>query len=197
MHRVTVFISTDGTEANGYLFSDDYIKNVKFSNQLMDTSFDITPTVIEQYAQITFKDKNKTILNLVVAGTLTKDLKVFIYINNALYNTYLTSTWDIQAQSSTITLNCNDETKKLENMQTQLVSVQSQTLKSLIQQGFTWAGYAWQSETQDIDTLLSSIVIQDSYTTYQDLLTYFKKLCLVGFLRIFWNKDKFIIARCF
>ena len=197
MNRVTVFISTDGTESNGYLFGDGYIKSIKYSNQLMDTTFDINPTVIEQYAEVVFRDKDKTILNLVVDGTLTKDLKVFVYVDNILYQTYLTSSWDVQAQNSTITLHCNDETKKLENIQTQLVDVGSRTLKQLLQLGFTWSGYSWDCENNDIDTLISSIVIADSYVKFQDLLTYFKKLCLVGFLRIYWNKDKFIVARCF
>lgn len=197
MNRTKVFISTSGDESEGYLFADGFIKEIKYSNQLMDTTFDINPTIIEQYAEIVFRDKNHTIYDLVVNGTLTNDLKVFVYVDNILYQTYLTSSWDVQAQSSTITLHCNDETKKLENKQTQLINVQNRTLKQLVQYGFTWAGYSWQSETADVDSVLSSIVIPDSYVVYQDILTYLNKLCLVGFLRIFWNKNKFIVARCF
>lgn len=197
MHKVTIFISTDGTELNGYSFDDYYIKSIKFSNQLMDTSFNINPCVIEQYAQVTFKDKNNYIFNLIKTGQLLADMKVFVYFDGVLKYTYWTSTWDIQLESTTIILNCNDPVKKLENIQTQLVNVSSRTLYNLFNIGFSLTPYSWIYADGDVGTLLYSTVVADSYISYQDLLSYLNKLCLVGFLRVYWHKDKFVVARCY
>lgn len=197
MNSVKIFISIDGTENNGYAFGDNYIKEMKFSNQLMDTSFNINPTVIEQYAEITLKDKHKFIFNLFRSGQLMSDMKVFVYFNNTLKFTYLTSTWDVQIQSSSIVLHCNDPVKKLENIQTQLVSVADRTLNTLLDIGFSLTEYNWTFQDVETQTFAMNTWIKDSYVTYQDLLTYFKKLCLVGFLRIYWRKNTFVIARCY
>lgn len=197
MNSVKIFISTDGTEQNGYAFGDNYIKDIKFSRQLMDTTFNINPTVIEQYAEITFKDKSNYIFNLVKKKILFNDMKVFLYINGILTDTYLTSSWDIQLQSSSIALHCNDLTKRLENIQTQLVNVATRTLYQLIDIGFGFSTFSWEAKDAETLNILNNTIIPDSYVQYQDLLTYLKKLCIVGFLRIYWKKDRFIVARCY
>lgn len=196
MHSVKVFISTDGTEENGYLFTDNNIKSIKFSHQLMDTSFDITPGVIEQYADIVIKDKEKSVRALVMNGTLGKDMKVFVYIDNVVYQTYYTSTWDVQAQTSTVTLHCNDPCKKLENVQIASEGIKDYVLWTLFSKAFTAAGYSWTYANVEVNNILIQTICGNTYLQYQDALTLLRKLCLVGFFRVFWNKDKFIIARC-
>ena len=196
MHRVKVFVSTDGTEQNGYLFTDDNFKSIKFSHQLMDTSFDITPGVIEQYAQMVLKDKDKSIRNLAASGVLGKDMKVFVYIDDVLYQTYLTSTWDIQGQNSAITLNCNDPCKKLENVQIPTEGVANYTLWGLFSKAFTAAGYRWDRANSQVSDILIYTTCKNTYIQFQDALTFLKKLCVVGFFRVYWNKDRFMIARC-
>lgn len=196
MDRVRIFISTSGDASQGYAFTDNNFKSIKFSNQLMDTSFDINPTIIEQYAEIEFKDKGGLITNLVKNGTLDKDLKVFVYINDALVYTYLTSTWDIQAQNTTVKLYCNDPVKKFENKQTQLIAPSNKTLAELFDLAFEWADYDYEYESQDIADIADNIQLSGVYVVYQDLLTFINKLCVVGFFRIYWKKDRFIIARC-
>lgn len=196
MDRVKIFVSTSGDTSQGYTFTDNNFKSLKFSNQLMDTSFDINPTMIEQYAEIVLKDKNGAITNLVRDGILDRDLKVYVYINNVLTYTYLTSTWDIQAQDTTVKLHCNDPVKKFENKQTQQVAPSNKTLAQLIDLAFTWAGYDYEYQSSDVSSIASSIQLSSTFVLYQDLLTFIKKLCVVGFFRIYWKKDKFIIARC-
>lgn len=196
MNRVKIFVSTSGDTSQGYEFTDNNFKSIKFSNQLMDTSFDINPTVIEQYAEITFKDKGGVITNLVKTGVLDSDLKVYIHIDNVLTYTYLTSTWDIQAQDTTVVLHCNDPTKKLENKQTQLVEPADKTLAELIALAFTWADYPYEYESSETYSIANNIQLEQTYVAYQDLLTFINKLCVVGFFRIYWKKNKFIIARC-
>lgn len=196
MDNIKLFISTSGDESQGYTFTDNNFKSIKFSNQLMDTTFDINPTVIEQYADVVFKDKGGVISSLVKNGVLEKDLKVYVYINSVLMYTYLTSSWELQAQDTTVTLHCNDPVKKLENKQTQLVEPADKTLAELIDLAFSWSDYDYDYESATISSIANDIQLEQVYVSYQDLLTFINKLCVVGFFRIYWKKDKFIIARC-
>lgn len=196
MDNIKLFISTSGDESQGYTFTDNNFKSIKFSNQLMDTTFDINPTVIEQYADVVFKDKGGVISSLVKNGVLEKDLKVYVYINDVLMYTYLTSSWELQAQDTTVTLHCNDPVKKLENKQTQLVEPADKTLAELVDLAFSWSDYDYDYESASISSIANDIQLEQAYVSYQDLLTFINKLCVAGFFRIYWKKDKFIIARC-
>lgn len=195
MVNITITIY-DPIAKNTYTFTHNNFKSVKFSNQLFDTSFELNPTVIEQYATIVFKDKDGTISDMVVTGELRNDMEVWIYVNQNIDYMYLTSSWEVQASSTTVTLQCNDPVKKLENIQTQLISPRNMNLKELIDYGFQWSGYRYEFDSYDTKEMCENINLTLTYVTYMDLLTYFKKLCVVGFLRIYWRRDKFIVARC-
>lgn len=196
MDKIKVFISTSGDESQGYTFTENNFKSIKFSNQLMDTSFDINPSVIEQYAEIVFKDKDGTITELVKSGILTKYLKVYVYINNVWTYTYLTSTWDIQAQNTTVTLHCNDPVKKLENIQMNAEYIGDAYLYQLITKAFNAAGYSFYVPDINVSLIITRIYMRDTYIKCQDILTFLNKLCCVGFLRIYWKKNRFVIERC-
>lgn len=195
MNKILIKIYDSETE-NTYQFTDNNFKSIKFSNQLLDTSFDINPTVIEQYATIVFKDKDNKISDLVTAGKLRSDMEVQIYIDGELCFTYLTSSWTLQAQSTSVTLQCNDPSKKLENKQTDLKEPADVTLKELLDYAFSFSGYTYEFQDYKTQELTQNINIQSNYITYQDLLTLLKKLCVVGFLRIYWKKNRFVVARC-
>lgn len=195
MNKINIFISTDGTEYNGYDFDDNYIKDARFADQIMDTSFNVNPCVIEQYAEFTFKDKNNLIRNLVTTGQLTKDMVVYVYIDDRIFNTYLTSVWDLKLQSTTVKLSCNDPVKKLENIQTQLINVGDYTLQDLLYLAFSWTPYSVSYERETYD-LCANTLIKDTYIEYQDVLSFLNKLCLVQFLRIMWRIDRFVVERC-
>lgn len=195
MEKILITIY-DPENKETYKFTDNNFKSIKFSNQLLDTSFDINPTVIEQYATIVFKDKDNKISDLVVAGKLREDMEVWIYINDELNFMFLTSSWSLQAQSTSVTLQCNDPSKKLENKQTDLKEPTDVTLKELLDYAFSFSGYTYEFQDIEVREVVENIKIQSNYITYQDLLTLLKKLCVVGFLRIYWKKNRFIVARC-
>lgn len=186
----------DPITKNTYTFTHNNFKSIKFSNQLFDTSFELNPTVIEQYATIVFKDKDGTISDMVVTGELRNDMEVRIHVDQNIDYTYLTSSWEVQASSTTVTLQCNDPVKRLENIQTQLISPRNMNLKELIDYGFQWSEYNYEFDSYDTKEMCENISLTLTYVTYMDLLTYFKKLCVVGFLRIYWRRNKFIVARC-
>lgn len=191
---VTIY---DPITKSSYKFTDNNFKSIKFSNQLLDTSFDINPTAIEQYATIVFKDKNGTISKLVADGKLGNDMEVWIYVDENHDFMYLTSSWEVQAQSTTITLQCNDPLKTLENKQTQLLELSSaRTLKELFDYAFQWAGYSYDFIDDETKYIAENTYLFDNYVQYMDLLTFIKKLCVVAFFRVYWHKDKFIIAGC-
>lgn len=192
--NITIF---DPVTYDYYLYTDNNFKSIKFSNQLLDTSFDINPTAIEQYATIVFKDKDGTMSKLVTDGKLSEDMEVWVYIDGVIYNTYRTSSWEIQAQSTTITLQCNDPLKTLENKQTRLLELSAmRSLSELFDYAFQWAGYSYDFIDYETKYIVTNTYLYDNYVQYMDLLTFIKKLCVVAFLRVYWYKDKFIIAGC-
>lgn len=195
MDKILITIYDPETK-DTYTFTDNNFKSIKFSNQLLDTSFDINPTVIEQYATIVFKDKDSRISDLVIAGKLRSDMEVWVHINDELDFMYLTSSWSLQAQSTSVTLQCNDPSKKLENKQTDLKEPADVTLKELLDYAFSFSGYSYEFQDYKTQELTQNINIESNYITYQDLLTLLKKLCVVGFLRIYWKRNRFIVARC-
>lgn len=197
MNNIKIKINTSDGASTICTFTENDFKSLKFSEQLMDTSFDINPTVIEQYAEIELKDKGGVISSLVASGVLSKDLKVWISIDNVAIQTYLTSSWDVQIQNTTVKLCCNDPVKKIENKQTKLIEPDDYTLDYFLTQAFSWLGYNFEYETNEIRTIAQSIILKDAYVPYMDLLTFIKKLCITGFFRIYWYINKFIIARCF
>lgn len=196
MISIKIFISTSGDTSQGYTYTDNDFKSVKFSDQISDTSFDITPTVIEQYADIVFKDKTGDITEKVISGVFNKYLKVFVYINNVWKYTYITSTWDIQVKDKTVTLHCNDPVKLLENKQTQLVEPADKTLADMFAYAQAWSGYPIHYGDGETIDICQRTVLKNTYVPYMNLLDFIKKLCVTGFIRFYWNKNRFVIARC-
>lgn len=194
MDNVKVFISVDGTESNGYEFTSNNFKKVKFASQAFDTTYDINPCVVEQYAEIVFKDKNNFIRNLVKEGQLSKDMWVFVYVNNVLLNTYLTSSWDIQAQDTTITLHCNDPVKKLENTLVEPLGIAMRTFSSLLSYAFSFTQY--RCTYDDLGFVGGNLIVYNSYIELQTVLEFLNKLCILGFIRIYWHINTFKVMRC-
>ena len=196
MNNVSIIIKDDGITR--FAFNDSKVKSIKFSNQLMDTSFNINPCVIEQYAEITIKDTDGLVFSNLNAldSYIKKYMDVEVYINDTLFNVYLTSTWEVKIQNSVVTIHCIDATKNLENYQTQLIDVSTQTLDGLIKKAFDCTPYNYSYETSDIRELCENIHIEDTYIQYQKVYDFLNQLCLVAFVRIYWHIDKFVIARC-
>ena len=197
MNQIKITIFTPGNVPDSYTFGENYIKEIKFSKQLMDTSFDINPSIIEQYAEIVLKDKGGVISNLIVSGVLNKGLVLRVYIDDVFIQSYLTASWDIQAQDTTIKLYCDDLVKKLENKQTMPVEPNNFSLYQLFAKAFEWAGMSYVYESSSISDIAQQIILYDTYVPYTDLLTFIKKLCVTGFFRIYWDKTHFVIARCY
>lgn len=196
MNRVRVIMKDNNTTV--FTFNDDKIKSIKFSNQLMDTTFNINPCVIEQYADITIKDVDGTIFDDlgIVDSYIRKYIEVEVYIDDTLFNKYLTSTWEVKIQDSTIVIHCTDQTKNLENYQTQLINVGTYTLDDLIDDAFDCTPYNYSYENSDVQYLCEHLYIANTYIPYQKVIDFLNQLCLVSFVRIYWHIDQFIIARC-
>ena len=178
-------------------FTDRNIQSLTFASQLLDTSFNINPTVIEQYAKVSLIDRDELIANLASGANLAKDLKVMLYVDDILKYTYLTSVWKIKANNSQIDLECNDPSKKLENQQISALSISDRSLEGLLNIVFTFTGYTYEAIDEDTRIYISNFIIKNSFVTITTSLDLLKKLCVVGFLRVYWDKNIFKIARCY
>ena len=194
MHQVKVKLKNANSVI--FTFDDSKIISLKFSNQVMDDTFNMNPCVIEQYADITIKDYDKNIRNSIQHNYVHTYLDVEVYIDDVLFNTYITSTWDIKLQSSNVAIHCIDAVKQLENYQTELVDVGTYSLGWLLNNAFAHTPYNYTFEDLDLQHECFNIMIYNTYIQYQNIYELLNKLCLVNFLRIYWNKDTFVIARC-
>lgn len=178
-------------------YNDNIIKNFKCSEQLMDTIFNINPTVIEQYAEITFKDKYKEFKRLAKEELLSDNSEVDIYLGDELIGTYLTESWDLQGSNTSVSLNCNDPSKAFDNSYIKELKMEDRTLHKLLSIGFAVDKLNWKYIDKDTQQYCEEFVAHNSWVYESTLREYFKKVCLIGLLRIYWFKDTFIVARCY
>lgn len=196
MNSVKVLIAYN--DNNIFTLNDSNIKSIKFSNQLMDTSFNINPCVIEQYAEIVVKDVDGSIFGSLnsLQPEIKNYIKVTVYINSTVYNTYLASTWECALQSSTVTIHCNDQTKNLANYQTELMDVSNMTLYQLFNKAFSFTPYECRWNDASLLDEMSFMKVDSTYIPYQTVYDLLNKLCLVAFVRVRWSKGYFYIERC-
>lgn len=178
-------------------YNDNIIKQFKNSEQLMDTIFNINPTVLEQYAEITFKDKYGEFKQFAKEGLLSDNSEIDIYINDDLVGTYLSESWNLRGGDSTVKLNCNDPSKSFDYSYVKELVVKDRTLHELLELGFDIDKSNWKYIDDDTAQYCKNFVAHNSWVYESTLREYFKKVCLIGLLRIYWYKDTFIIARCY
>lgn len=183
--------------AKAGVYTDNIIKKFRCSEQLLDTTFNINPCVITQYAEIVFKDKYGEFKKLANADALGDNLNVDIYIDNNLIGTYVTDEWSVQAHNTEVTLNCVDPSNVFDRIEVPRLPVQKRTLGDLLQIGFGCATVSWRYIDTETEQYCTSIVQHDSWLAATTLATYFKMVCMLGLIRIYWHINHFIVARCY
>lgn len=178
-------------------YTDDIIKDFKCSEQLLDTTFRINPGVLQQYAEISFKDKYGEFKDLAKRELLNDNLFVKIYINDTLVGTYMTESWDIKANNTNVSLNCTDPCRLLDYINVTRVPVASRTVDDLLNMAFSYTEYTFEYLDSDVEELCKKITNGTSWIYPSSLTDFLKKVCLLGMIRIYWYKDKFMVARCY
>lgn len=178
-------------------YDDDIIKNFKCSEQLLDTTFNINPNVLQQYAEIVFKDKYGEFKTLAKSELLNDNLLIKIYIGEQLVGTYLTESWNITASDTNVSLNCTDPSRLFDYINISKIPVQHRNVDDLLNLAFSYTDYTFAYLDKEIETLCKQVISPDSWTYVTSLSDFIQKICLLGMIRIYWYIDKFIVARCY
>lgn len=193
-------------------YTDNELESFKCSEQLLDQRFQIKPGIIEQYADINFKDRFGELQDLAVQGFLMDNLTVSVYAiddtkedpNNPgqplyiLQGTYKTDTWDVTGTSNEVKLSCKDVTRSFETVQVRSVDIATRNVDDLLKLCF---GYfpqvTWAYIDKDTENYCKSIVTPNSWLYADTLENTLQKVCNLGMLRCYWFTDSIIVARCY
>lgn len=193
-------------------YTDNELESFKCSEQLLDSRFQIKPGVIEQYADISFKDRYGELQDLAVQGFLMDNLTVSIYAIDdqkedpdnpgqpmyILQGIYKTDTWDVTGTSNSVKLSCKDITRSFETVQVRSVDIQTRNVHEMLALCF---GYfpeiSWTYIDTDTENYCKSIVTPNSWLYASTLEDTLQKVCNLGMLRCYWFTDRIIVARCY
>ena len=185
------------------IFAGDTLISFECSENSYDTSMSLRPGICEQYADVKVYDATNALHNLALHNVLDYDCQVTIRIQNDKseeytdIGTYVVNEWEIDANSSEVTILCHDKSYLFEKIDIQRTTVNTRTLNDFIHILFEQArGMSWKYADEDTRERCLGIEIVNSWYRESDLRTMLDKICAVGLLRIYWYLDTFIIARC-
>ena len=185
------------------MFTGSSIIDFECSENSYDTQMRLSPGICEQYADIKLYDTGNILHALAAQGELSKDCQVTIEAdadnsgNYVAIGKYLANKWNIEADSSEVTLLCTDRSKLFNKIEIQRSVVANRTLHDLITILFKQArGMTWKYADSSVRARCEGIYIPNNWHLKSDLYTMLKKICDVGLLRMYWYLDTFIITRC-
>lgn len=182
-------------------YTETNLISIVNSETLFDSQMNIEPGICEQYADVRIYDRDGQLHQLAHAGKLDEDYIVTIYAIDTethIIGTYRVKDWDIPATSSVIGVICNDMTHTFKNINVPSVPVLTRTVDDMLSMAFDLLnGVDWQYIDSDTQNYCQHIETPDCWFYSSNLLTLLNKICTLGFLRIFWYIDKFIVARCY
>lgn len=171
----------------------------KCSENMMDSNLNIAPGICEQYADITFYDKNKLFHQLALSGLLTDNDTVKIYeINDnneeVLVGSYLIDTWDIEATESDISIHARDISYILESLNISKLNVETRSVNDFLTIAF--GNLPWKYLDEATELRCYSIGIPNSWYAGGTVADLLNLICQIGMLRIYWSIDTYIVGRC-
>lgn len=191
-------------------FDENTLDSFRCSENLLTENFNITPGILEQFADITFRDKYEELATLSRAELLNRDIEVRVYAlddtdldeeelpRRYLQGVYITDTWKVDGTSNQVTLNCTDVSQKFANIAIPPVEIRDRTLHDIFDLIFF---YTSQFNFSYIDTATEeyckNIFTPNSWMyggTLEELLI---KALKLGKMRAYWFIDKFLLARCY
>ena len=183
-------------------YDESCVDQYSCSHNLLEQNFKITPGILEQFADITFRDRNKELLRLSNAEMLNKNLQVAIKViegeDTYVQGVYLSHAWKVDGTSDKVILNCSDISSKFSNIQVPLIDLANRTLKELFTLMFS---YVPQINYQYIDpsteAYCEACSTPNSWMYAGTLEEGLLKCLSFGLLRLFWHIDRFYIARCY
>jgi hypothetical protein len=185
----------------GY-YTGSELKSVENSEQLFDSQMQISPGLIEQYADIVIYDRDNSIHTLAKEAKLSEEFKVTVEAidqdgNTQTIGSYITYDWDVESNKSEISLQCTDNSGQLDVIYIDTIDLKTRTVDDLLTLIFSTAAVFWEYIDSTTKTYCQSISIPNNWwykSTARELLD---KVCILGQLRVYSYLNTFVIARCY
>lgn len=184
------------------VFVGSDLKSVACSENTLDEQMSLSPGIIAQYADISLYDRQGFIHRLAEEGALLQEADVAVEAvdddgtTHAL-GTYLVSTWDVPATSSTVSVDCTDVTATLERLDVPQQPVEDRTLHDMLTLLFQYIRNAsWMYYDDETEKYCKRIMTPDSWFKAESVYVLLNKICSLGMLRIYWQVNTYVVARC-
>lgn len=182
-------------------YTESDLISVTNSETLFDSQMNIAPGICEQYADIRIYDRNNLLHQLAYIDKLNDDYTVTIYaIDTEKYviGSYSVKDWDISSTNSVIGVICDDMSRIFKSINVPSIPLLTRTVDDMLSMAFDQLkGVNWEYIDKDTQIYCQHITTPDNWFYSSDLLSLLNKICTLGFLRIYWYIDKFIVARCY
>ena len=198
----SVFVAGISTSAITSYSGSDLI-DFTCSENLMDAQMQISPGIVEQYADVRVYDRDNRLHTLAVQDKLHADSNLSILAidqedNEHKLGTYRVDEWLVDANDSVVTIYCGDITKNIGKITMPPLEVADRSLHQMLSTGFQYIqNAAWIYIDSETEEYCKAVITPDSWTYKQNVKDYLHNVCTMGLLRIYWYIDKFIVARCY
>lgn len=190
------------TAPQSLVFTGKDIESCEWSEASFDAQMTITPGIVEQYADIVIYDRDGNLHNYAQDNDSgSSEHKVTVHSHDGdqsiLQGAYIITSWDIPGDSSKIKLLCSDLSPSLDKINIKSFPVANRTVDDMLTFLFVRAGnLPWKYQNSDISSECKSIATPDSWFVPCTLLQLLNKICVLGLLRIYWDTNSFVVARC-
>lgn len=188
-------------------FKNNYTENelisCENSEQLFNSQMQISPGIVEQYADIQMYDRTGILHELAKKELLSSRQDVIVKVyddenNEIILGIYRTDDWEVLADSNEVTVTCTDMTEQLDKRWADMSEIADRSVHDLLARAFKIAGVTtWQYIDEDTEEYCKSIVTPNSWyygSTIKELLN---KICQLGQICIYTYLGSYIIARCY
>lgn len=193
---------------------EDTVYSTKHSEQLFNTDYSFSPGLLQQYADIVFKDKDNIFSLLAAQDMLVENLDVAIDLQlrghdpdptawYSFYSNYLhfiTREWNISLENKNVSLSCKDATELFADIQAPYLTNLPSTLYDLLLDLFVNTIHQNLSIDYDTSTWMQSIKLDTTQPLQPSSISdRIQQICNAGLLTIFWQASMgtFTVRRCF
>ena len=177
------------------------VKSVSCSHNTTEDAMKPSTGIIQQFADIDLRDTNQELSVMLVYGLLKESLDVKVSVldddgNEHLVNTYLTDKWKFDAASDKVTLSCKDLSSRLDAIPFPALPVQDRSLYDLLQ-ALSGAGNGSFpiSIPEELVDYCNNLLVPNSWMKDSSLLEAAEKVCVLGFIRLYWSGEAFTVMR--
>ena len=186
-------------------FMGSAVESVECSEQAWNSSFQVSAGVMQQYADITFRDHAGVLASLSDAGQLTSFMPLDVYVEHKkewkFLGTYISDIWSVDRVEDRVSVSCNDYTRNIPNYTVDVIGANMSVKQFLdllgtqmpeieiVAKPNTEIKNVMTGETISLETYLENCICGDVYFQGEDADVVLEDLCDRWLLRAYWQAD--------